>query len=147
VVSHVSPSSTYWYLESAPELLSLATQRLERTLVDIDFENPNQTKDGFMILRVGSRLKSLACDTEVMVIRAPAGDVEVTCGGAPMTLDTNGERVDLDDSQAEGTLLGKRYVDDAGEVELLCVKSGKGSLQLGGAALQLKDAKALPASD
>jgi hypothetical protein len=100
-----------------------------------------------MILRVGSRLKSLACDTEVMVIRAPAGDVEVTCGGPPMTLDTNGERVDLDDSQAEGTLLGKRYVDDAGAVELLCVKSGKGSLQLGGAALQPKDAKALPASD
>lgn len=28
-MGHVSPSSTYWYLESAPELLSLATQRLE----------------------------------------------------------------------------------------------------------------------
>jgi hypothetical protein len=100
-------------------------------------------------LRAGGRLKSLTCDTEVIVIRAPAGDVEVevACGGAPMTLDANGDRVDLDDSLAEGTLLGKRYVDEGGEVELLCVKAGKGTLQLDGVALLIKQAKPLPASD
>ena len=46
-----------------------------------------------------------------------------------------------------GTLIGKRYVDAAGTVELLCVKPGKGSLAIAGVALQLKDAKPLPASD
>jgi hypothetical protein len=98
-------------------------------------------------LRAGGRLKSLACDTEVIVIRAPAGDVEVACGGAPMTLDANGDRIDLDGSLAEGTLLGKRYVNEGGEVELLCVKAGKGTLQLDGAALLIKQAKPLPSSD
>jgi hypothetical protein len=101
-------------------------------------------------LRVGGRLRSLTCDTEVIVIRAPADDVEVACGGAPMTLDAAGDqadRIDLDDSLAEGALLGKRYVDEGGKVELLCVKAGKGTLQLDGVALLIKEAKPLPASD
>jgi hypothetical protein len=98
-------------------------------------------------LRIGGRLKSLACDTEVMVIRAPDDDVEVTCGGAPMTPDSDAGRADLDESLAEGTLLGKRYVDEAGTIELLCVKAGKGTLQLDGAALLIKEAKPLPSSD
>jgi len=38
-------------------------------------------------------------------------------------------------------------VDEAGTVELLCVKAGKGSLAIGGVALQTKDAKPLPSSD
>jgi integrase len=28
-LGHKDPSSTYWYLQAAPELLSLAAQRLE----------------------------------------------------------------------------------------------------------------------
>lgn len=100
-----------------------------------------------MKLRTGGRLKSLACDTEVIVIRAPADDVEVTCGGAPMTPDANGERTGLDGALAEGSLLGKRYVDEGGTIELLCVRAGKGSLRLDGAALLIKEAKPLPASD
>ena len=43
--------------------------------------------------------------------------------------------------------MGKRYVDSAGSVELLCVKPGKGSLALDGVVLTVKDAKPLPASD
>ncbi len=53
----------------------------------------------------------------------------------------------VDAAHAEGTLLGKRYVDESGDLELLCVKPGDGSLALGGAALVLKEAKALPSSD
>ena len=30
-LGHVSPASTYWYLSGAPELLALASQRLEQT--------------------------------------------------------------------------------------------------------------------
>ena len=43
--------------------------------------------------------------------------------------------------------MGKRYVDAAGTVELLCVKPGKGTLAADGVALLLKEAKPLPASD
>ncbi|MCL4413221.1 MAG: integrase, partial [Actinobacteria bacterium] len=31
-LGHVDPISTYWYLSATPELLSLAAQRLQRTL-------------------------------------------------------------------------------------------------------------------
>jgi hypothetical protein len=48
---------------------------------------------------------------------------------------------------ADGTLMGKRYVDADGAYELLCVKPGKGSLSVDGVKLVTKDAKPLPASD
>ena len=35
-------------------------------------------------LKAGARLKSAVCDTQVMVIAVPAGDVALTCGGAAM---------------------------------------------------------------
>ena len=96
-------------------------------------------------MKPGTRLKSAVCATEVMVIRG--GDGVVECGGAPMAEeppDTGGEpAADF----AEGTQMGKRYVDEAGTIELLCVKPGKGSLSLDGIALRTKDAKTLPSSD
>lgn len=99
-------------------------------------------------LKAGSRMRSSVCATEVMVIAAPGGDLEVTCGGAPM-VGMNDEPAggDVDPGHAEGTLLGKRYVNDAGDLELLCTKPGDGSLAAGGVALVLKEAKALPSSD
>jgi hypothetical protein len=48
---------------------------------------------------------------------------------------------------AKGTALGKRYVSEAGDLELLCTKPGEGSLGLGDALLTLKEAKPLPSSD
>jgi hypothetical protein len=48
---------------------------------------------------------------------------------------------------AEGTLLGKRYVNDDESLEVLCTKPGEGSLGVAGVALELKEAKPLPASD
>jgi hypothetical protein len=56
-------------------------------------------------------------------------------------------KAELDSAFAEGTKVGKRYVDADGTVELLCVKAGKGSLSIGGSALQIKDSKPLPSSD
>ena len=53
----------------------------------------------------------------------------------------------IDASAAEGTKLGKRYVSDAGDLELLCTKAGDGSLGLEGVLLKLKEAKKLPSSD
>jgi hypothetical protein len=99
-------------------------------------------------LKAGTRMKSAVCTSEVMVIAAPAGDIDVACGGASMigTADT-AEGGSVDAAHAEGTLLGKRYVNEAGDLELLCVKPGDGSLAVGAEALVLKEAKALPSSD
>ena len=96
-------------------------------------------------MKPGARLKSAVCDCEVMVIRGSGLVVE--CGGAPMDAERAAARGTIDPAHAGGTLMGKRYVDAAGSVELLCVKPGKGSLSIGGVALQTKDAKPLPSSD
>ena len=100
-------------------------------------------------LKTGSRLRSAVCATEVMVIAAPDGEVEVTCGGAPMVdvkeQPPGGAAISPD--AAKGTALGKRYVNEKRDLELLCTKPGEGSLAVGGALLSLKEAKPLPSSD
>jgi hypothetical protein len=100
-------------------------------------------------LKPGTRIRSAVCDTEAMVIAAPAGEVEVTCGGASMIeMDADppaGATIAPD--AAEGSQLGKRYVNEAGDLELLCTKPGKGSLGHQGSLLTVKGAKPLPASD
>ncbi len=99
-------------------------------------------------LKAGSRMKSGVCDTQVMVIAAPDGDVDLTCGGAPMldvTADAPGG--DVDPGHKEGTQIGKRYVNEAGDLELLVSKPGDGSLSVGDTALEIKGAKPLPSSD
>ncbi len=95
-------------------------------------------------MKPGSRLKSVACDSEVVIIKYGSGTI--SCGGAPM-VEGGGDAVELDPAFSGGTVMGKRYVDAAGTLELLCVKPGKGTLALDGAALALKEAKPLPASD
>jgi hypothetical protein len=96
-------------------------------------------------MKPGSKLKSVVCDTEIMVIRGTEGTPE--CGGAPMAAERPVTLGEINPAFAEGTKVGKRYVDEAGAVELLCVKAGKGSLSLNGVALATKDAKPLPSSD
>lgn len=97
-------------------------------------------------MKAGTKLKSAVCDTEVMIIKA-AAEGEVSCGGAPMVAERTGEKGAIDPAFAEGTKIGKRYVDAAGTIELLCIKPGAGSLAFNGVPLQLKDAKPLPSSD
>lgn len=100
-------------------------------------------------LKAGTRIKSAVCDTEVMVTRAAATEVAVTCGGAEMIAMTE-PRADgpsIDPAHAGGSLVGKRYVDTQDQFEFLCTKGGKGSLALNGVTLTVKQAKALPSSD
>jgi hypothetical protein len=93
-------------------------------------------------------LESVTCDTQVIVVRAPAGDVDLHCGGKPM-VDAGGAgdkstpAVGFD----AGTLMGKRYASDELGIEILCTKPGAGSLSIGEELLPEKDAKPLPASD
>ena len=102
-----------------------------------------------MQLRVGSRWRSAVDDTQVVVVRAPSGEVSLTCGGHPLVAGDSEPAPDLTISEehAGGTALGKRYADPQTGLELLCVKGGTGALALNGAELPLKSAKPLPASD
>jgi hypothetical protein len=97
-------------------------------------------------MKPGSRLKSVVCDTEVIVVRG-GGDAAPECGGKPMADERPADKLPIDPAFSGGTMMGKRYVDAAGTIELLCVKPGQGSLSLGGEALVLKEAKPLPSSD
>ena len=102
-----------------------------------------------MELRAGSRLKSAVCDTEVIAVKAPAEDIDIRCGGAPMTEPTNSEVEGGTPAKGTdgGTLMGKRYVDPEETLELLCTKPGAGSLGIGDTLLEIKESKPLPASD
>jgi hypothetical protein len=97
-------------------------------------------------MKPGTRLKSTVCETEVMVIRSGSGAV-IECGGKPMTDDDSAERGEPDAAYLTGTLIGKRYADATGTIEVLCVKAGQGTLCIGAVALQIKNAKPLPSSD
>lgn len=101
------------------------------------------------VVKAGTRLKSAVCDAEVMVIRAGSAAAELTCGGREMLAmgETRDPAAVPAADQAAGCLIGKRYVDGDDRFEFLCIKGGKGSLALDGAALTVKQAKALPSSD
>lgn len=102
-----------------------------------------------MELKPGSRWKSIVCGAEVVVVRPPGERGELECGGHTMVPSEsdppNGSR--LDPAHADGVEMGKRYTSAAAEIEVLCVKSGEGSLAYAGVPLELKDAKPLPSSD
>ena len=98
-----------------------------------------------MELKPGLKLKSAGSSAEFIVIRGPGGEVELTCAGSPLNAEGSG----APGGAAGGgdLLVGKRYSDDAGTVELLCTRGGAGPLLLDGRALAAKAAKALPSSD
>jgi hypothetical protein len=103
-----------------------------------------------MLVKPGDRLRSRVCTTEVIVVKASSIDVEITCGGEPMTKDQPVAAATAGDSAAgpgPGTLLGKRYADQDAGLELLCVKGGSGQVSVDGRTLALREARPLPASD
>ncbi|MDL4816347.1 hypothetical protein [Actinomadura opuntiae] len=99
--------------------------------------------------RIGDQLASTTCSTRVIIVRAPAGGVpEIACGGSPMVpASTLADAPPPPSGGEPATLIGKRYVDAAGTLELLCTASGSGELSCGGVPMTLKTAKPLPASD
>ena len=101
-----------------------------------------------MKLRPGQKLHSAVCDAQVVVVKAPADDVDLGCGGAPLLDDGEaGGDAALDASLGDGPLLGKRYADDDLGLELLCTRAGTGALTVDGRLLPVKGAKPLPSSD
>jgi hypothetical protein len=103
-------------------------------------------------LRVGQRLVSATDTTAVIVIKASADDVVLTCGGVAMAgeLESAGAgnpNPAPPEGHDRGTVLGKRYESANGAVELLCTKAGTASLAVNDVPMTLKAVRALPASD
>ncbi|TXS95932.1 hypothetical protein FV139_08240 [Parahaliea maris] len=97
-------------------------------------------------MKPGAKLFSVACETEVMVIRG-TGEFDLCCGGSGMATSTPEARHESATDMDGGTLIGKRYVNEDGSIELLCTKPGRGSLMVGNSVLGIKQAQALPSSD
>jgi hypothetical protein len=78
-----------------------------------------------------------------------SGDHALECGGAAAVPvgDPAAHQGAPADDLSDGTLLGKRYTDAEGTVEILCTKPGVGTLTFDGQVLTLKETKPLPASD
>ena len=101
-----------------------------------------------MELKAGTRLQSAVGTAEVVVIRPPDQPGTLTSGGVPMV--AKDDEVSATDirSGSEGTvLLGKRYVDPADTIEVLCTMPGEGALAFDDQVLEVKSAKPLPSSD
>ncbi len=100
-------------------------------------------------VKTGARLRSAVCTTEVIIVRAEGGELDLRCGGHPLTAMTDVRDADAtpDADFAAGSAMGKRYADEALGLEVLVTKAGAGSLSIGTTPLQLKDAKPLPSSD
>ena len=100
-------------------------------------------------LKAGARFRSAVCEVEVVVVKAPSAGVDLRCGGHAMRRigDQPADGQKPEAGFSGGTLLGKRYVDESGVLELLCTRAGPSSLSLGELLLELKEAKPLPASD
>ena len=96
---------------------------------------------------VGTRWRSVACDTEVIIVKAPSAG-ELNCGGwAMVPVNIEQGRSVVRPPFDKGSQIGKRYQDQAGTLELLCTKAGLGSLALAEEILTVKAPKPLPSSD
>ncbi len=104
-----------------------------------------------MIFKPGSRWKSAVCSAEVIVVRTAPQDVTLACGGLKMIApDEPTPEVTASvtiTGNDVGVSVGKRYIDAETGLEVLGAKPGKGSLSVDARPMQLKEAKALPASD
>jgi hypothetical protein len=62
-------------------------------------------------LAPGKRLRSNAGATEIIVVRSPVSQVELSCGGQPMIANLATAAAATTTSDENDTVLGKRYVD------------------------------------
>ena len=93
-------------------------------------------------LTAGKRLYSEITATEVMVVKGADGIL--TCAGAPMIA----ARTAPVGADAEADVfLGKRYVDEASGLIVLCTRAGQGPLAFEGRTLGQQATAALPSSD
>jgi hypothetical protein len=95
-----------------------------------------------MHIKTGQRLRSQVDPTEVIVVR-------LRCGGAEM-IDVKAvadPALTAKTGSGEPAVLGKRYTDGSGDLEILATKGGSHAITVGLEPLRLKEAKPLPSSD
>lgn len=99
-------------------------------------------------LQPGIRIYSVVDTTELIVIKASNEPYSLTIGGVPASLE-QGNRDDRAEPTVDGvpTVMGKRYTDSTGSLEVICTKAGRCAVEVDGEGLAVKDAKPLPASD
>lgn len=108
-----------------------------------------------MELKPGSRWRSAVCDTEVVVVRPPDRPVTFRIGGAEALSAGAGQPAGAgppaspgpDAALADGTLLGKRYADQVTGLQVLCTRSGSGTITVDGRRATVVAPRRLPASD
>src|ERR1700757_2860254 len=93
------------------------------------------------MIKNGTRLASQVCDTQVIVVRSADSLDDLRCGGAPMVALDAERSGELDPAFADGTVMGKRYVDETG-AEVLVTKAGAGTVGVRGPAPDPKESKA-----
>jgi hypothetical protein len=98
-------------------------------------------------VKPGARFRSAVCGVEVIVVKAPAGELDLRCGGEAMEPADAPRQSEPAAGGEVVTQVGKRYTDEAGDVEVLVTKSGQSTLSIGDTPLEIKGAKPLPASD
>jgi len=101
-----------------------------------------------MQLTPGTRLRSQACTTEVIVVRGGNLAADLTCGGATM-VPVVGAAAPPTSTPTQGhdtgSELGKRYSN--GTIELLVTRPGAGTLAVSVEPLTVLQARQLPSSD
>ncbi len=100
--------------------------------------------------RPGQVLVSTVDSTTVIVVRAPDGEIDLTCAGVGMWDPRCGGAWppgEADPAQLTGTQLGKRYADERIGLELLRTKPDRGTIAVNGVPLPQLGPKVLPASD
>jgi hypothetical protein len=122
----------------------MSDRRVGRSLTRTEI----RTEERGVLIKLGSRLRSAVCTTEVIVVR-DVGDVVLECGGRAMTSIADAAAVQTapDPRFLAGTQLGKRYLSESSGLEVMCTKPGAGSLSVNGEALVVQESKALPSSD
>lgn len=97
-------------------------------------------------IKPGIRLYSTVCDTEIMVIKG-MGEESLKCGGVVMATSASQRVSKFQDDQIQKSLIGKRYINNDGTLEVLCTRPGAGNLTVDNENLIIKQAQALPSSD
>jgi hypothetical protein len=97
--------------------------------------------------RVGTRWQSTACDTELIIVQAPSGRVDLRCGGHPVVPHGQKASDKSTPTNSGGTQVGKRYTDANSGLVVLVTKAGAGALSVGDLPLELVQPKLLPSSD
>jgi hypothetical protein len=92
------------------------------------------------------RLTSSSSAAELIVVRSTPEAVDLAIDGEP--LGQAGAVPGGADAGGEVSIqLGKRYTDDDGRIELLCIRAGSGTLTCDGRRMDVKGAQPLPSSD